>query len=130
MALRGKRINNSIEILWNGSSKIQFVNNFGTFSVGGCWGQSMLLFWKLVRETQMSKHPKATKHHNSTKMLMLLHLRAIYFSTFQYETPFRKSQITVGKLNSPTANIFQGHLKQVCSCTLSFWSAKVRSAQQ
>ena len=27
--------------------------NFSTFSVGGCWGQSMLLFWKLVDKTQM-----------------------------------------------------------------------------
>ena len=27
--------------------------NFSTFSVGGCWGQSMVLFWKLVDKTQM-----------------------------------------------------------------------------
>jgi hypothetical protein len=27
--------------------------NFSTFSVGGCWGQTVLLFWKLVDETQM-----------------------------------------------------------------------------
>ena len=29
--------------------------NFSTFSVGGCWGQSLLLFWKLIDETQMPK---------------------------------------------------------------------------
>ena len=29
--------------------------NFLTFSIGGCWGQPMLLFWKPVDETQMSK---------------------------------------------------------------------------
>ena len=75
--------------LWNGSSKIQFFTDFITFSVGGCWGQPMVLFWKVVNETQMSKPPEATRHHNSTKLLLLLHLRAIYFSTFQYETPCR-----------------------------------------
>ena len=29
--------------------------NFSTFFVGGCWGQPMLHFWKLVDETQMPK---------------------------------------------------------------------------
>ena len=33
----------------------------------------------LVDETQMSKPPEATRHHNSTKLLILLPLRAIYF---------------------------------------------------
>ena len=47
----------------------------------------MLLFWKLIDETQMSTPPKATRHHNSTKLWLLLPLRALYFSTFQYETP-------------------------------------------
>ena len=35
----------------------------GTFSVGGCWGHPMLFFSNLVDETQMSKPPKATRHH-------------------------------------------------------------------
>ena len=39
----------------------------GTLSFGGCWGQPMVLFWKLVDETQISTPPKATRHHNSTK---------------------------------------------------------------
>ena len=47
----------------------------------------MLLFWKLVDETQMSKPPEHTRHHDSRKLLILLPLKAIYFSTFQYETP-------------------------------------------
>ena len=46
--------------------------NFGT-----CWGQAMLLFWKLGDETQTSKSPEATRHHNPTKLLILLTLRAI-----------------------------------------------------
>ena len=35
----------------------------------------------------MSTPPEDTRHHSSTQSLVLLHLRAIYFSTFQYETP-------------------------------------------
>ena len=31
--------------------------NFSTFSVGGCWGQPMLFFWKLIDETQIPKPP-------------------------------------------------------------------------
>ena len=33
--------------------KSKFSLIYGTISVGGCWGQPMLLFWKLVDETQM-----------------------------------------------------------------------------
>ena len=36
---------------------------FSTFSVGGCWGQPMLL----VDETQMPTSHKATRQHNSKK---------------------------------------------------------------
>ena len=61
--------------------------NFSTFSVGGCWGQPMLLFWKLVDETQMVKPPEPTSHHNLRKYLILLPLRAIYFRSLYYETP-------------------------------------------
>ena len=32
----------------------------------------MSLFWKLVDETQISKSLEATRHHNSTKLLILL----------------------------------------------------------
>ena len=48
--------------------------NFSAFPVGGCWGQLMLLFWKLVDETQMSTTPEATSHHSSRKFLILLPL--------------------------------------------------------
>ena len=50
---------------------------FTTFFVGGCWGQLMLLFWKLVDETQMSTTPEATSYHSSRKFSILLPLRAI-----------------------------------------------------
>ena len=39
--------------------------NLNTFSVGGCWGQSIILFWKQMEETQMSTPPEATRHQNS-----------------------------------------------------------------
>ena len=61
--------------------------NFSTFSVRGCRGQPMLLFWKLVDETQMVKPPEPTNYHNPKKYLILLPLRAIYFRSFHYETP-------------------------------------------
>ena len=61
--------------------------NFSTFSVGGCWGQPMLLFWKLVDETQISKPPEPTMNHKSIKWLMLLPLRAELLFTLQYEIP-------------------------------------------
>ena len=56
-----------------------------TLSVGGCWGQPMLFFWKLADETQMVKPPEPTSHHNARKYLTLLPLRAIYFRSLYYE---------------------------------------------
>ena len=82
--------------------KSNFSQISDTFSVGGCWGQPMLLFWKVVDETQMVKPPEPTIHHNSEKYLILLPLRAIYFRSFHYETPcmlrLRKNVIKV-KMN-------------------------------
>ena len=48
-----------------------------TLSVGGCWGQPMSIFWKLVDETQKYNPPEATRHPNSIKLLNLQPLRAI-----------------------------------------------------
>ena len=78
---------NSCPFLWNASSKIQFFTDLSIFSARSCWGQQMLLFWKLVHETQTSKPPEATRQHNSTKSMFLLLLTTTYFSSFQYETP-------------------------------------------
>ena len=38
--------------------------DFSTFSVRGCWGQPVLLFWKLIHETQNLWPPEATRHNN------------------------------------------------------------------
>jgi hypothetical protein len=46
---------------------MKYQDEFSTLSVWGCWGQQMLLFSKLVDETQMSKPPEATRHHNLRK---------------------------------------------------------------
>ena len=51
--------------------------NFSNLSVGGCWRQPMLLFWKMTDQTQNSKPPEAPRHHKSSKFLIPLPLRAI-----------------------------------------------------
>ena len=73
--------------LLNGSSKVHFWLISDTLAVGGCWGWQMLLFWELVNKIQMFKPPEHTRYHDSRQLSILLPLRAIYFSTFQYETP-------------------------------------------
>ena len=67
--------------------KSNFLLIFDTLSVGGCWGQPMLLFWKLIDETQISKPPEPTMHHNSIKLWILLSLSADLLYILQYETP-------------------------------------------
>ena len=64
-----------------------FMLNFCTFSVGGCWSQPMLLFWKLVDETQNLKPREPTIHHNSIKFWVLLPIRADLLCTLQCEIP-------------------------------------------
>ena len=88
--LPGNQTTNTDPFLCHGSSKTQIFTDIWTFSVRGCWGQSILLFWKLVDETQMVKPPEPTSHHNSRKCLILLSLRAIYFISLHYETPCSK----------------------------------------
>ena len=57
---------------------------FGTLSFRGCGGQLLALEWNIRVKRQMST---ATEHEKSTKLLILLPLRTIYFRT--YETPCR-----------------------------------------
>ena len=83
----GTKMTNTGPFLRNESSKTQIFTDFRTFSVRGCWGQSMLLFWKLIHETQISKPPEATRHQNSTILLIILPLRADLLCTLHYETP-------------------------------------------
>ena len=69
----------------NQKSNFQLISE--VFSVRACWGQPMLLFWKLVDETQNSKPPKATRHNSSIKLLILPPLRADLLYILHYETP-------------------------------------------
>ena len=71
------KMTNTGPFLGNGPSKIQFFTDISTISVGGCWGQPMSLFWKLMDETQMSTTLEATSHHSSRKFSILLPLRVI-----------------------------------------------------
>ena len=73
----------------------KFMSNFSTLSVRGCWGQPILLFWKLVDKTQISKPPEPTRHHNSIKLWILLSLRADLLYILQYETPCRSWHIGI-----------------------------------
>ena len=74
-----------IRFCWIVHQKSKFSLISDTSSVGGCWGQPILLFWKLVDETQMVKPPEPTIYHNSKRYLILLPLRAIDFRSFHYE---------------------------------------------
>ena len=47
----------------------------------------MLLLWKLVDKTQISKHSEPSRHHNSIKLWILLPLRADLLFTLQCEIP-------------------------------------------
>ena len=104
LIIPGTKMTNISPFLWNGSSKIILFTDFSTFSVGGCWGQPMLLFWKLIHKTQMSNPPDAASYRNSTKLLILLPLRAIYFYSLHYETPCSKKVL----LNSVSQFVLLG----------------------
>ena len=75
------------KVIFRNSTQNFFISNFSTLSIRGCWGQPILLFWKLVDKTQISKPPEPTRHHNSIKLWILLSLRADLLYILQYETP-------------------------------------------
>ena len=56
-------------------------------SVGGYWGQPILLFWKLVDETQISKPQEYTDTFKQNLTCIFLSVRGILKETFQCETP-------------------------------------------
>ena len=67
--------------------KSNFSLIFCTFSVGGCWGQAMLLFWKQVDETQMTAPREYTDAFIIIKKLFLGGLRGLQSTSKQYERP-------------------------------------------
>ena len=46
-----------------------------------------IFFWKLDDETQISEPPEPAMHHNSTRLLVFLPLRADLLRTLHYGTP-------------------------------------------
>ena len=61
---------------------------YGIFSVGGCWGQSMLFFfWKLVDKTQISKPQDHTDTFKQNLTSIFLSARPKLLLTVQYEIP-------------------------------------------
>ena len=64
--------------------------NSSSFSLRGCWGQPMLLFWKLVDETQISKPQEYTDTFKQNLTCIFLSVRAILIEKFQFETPYRR----------------------------------------
>ena len=86
----------------------------------------MLLFSKLVHETQISKPIKATRHHNLTKFVVCLPLRADLLYTLHYETPCGLYSFEVKNIdiwtwmpaffkhnNSFVANLLSGHNSKI-----------------
>jgi hypothetical protein len=63
--------------------------NFSSFSVRGCWGQPMLLFWKLVDETQIPQPQKYTDTFKKNLPCFFLSVRAISKYALCHEGPCR-----------------------------------------
>ena len=93
--------------------KSKFSLIFDTLSLRVCWGQPMVFFKKLINETQMGKPLEPTRHHNSGKLLILLslRLRAIYFTSFHYETPCNNTKMIRHFLNIKIPNPTGCHRK-------------------
>ena len=72
-------------ILWVESWNYKF--NFDILQTWRCGGQAMSSIQKLMDDTQMPIAPEQAFKEKSTKLLILLPIRTIYFRTFQFETP-------------------------------------------
>ena len=64
-----------------------YENPFWILALRGCWGQPMLVFWKLVAETQISKPQEYTDTFRQNLTCIFLSARAILKETVQCETP-------------------------------------------
>ena len=58
-----------------------------SFSVGGCWGQNMLLFWKLVDETQIPQSQEYTDTFKQNLTCTFLSIRGNLEYTLCHEGP-------------------------------------------
>ena len=94
---------------------------FGNLSFRGCGGQPLSLLWNIRVKSQM---PAATEHdfkEKSTKLLILLPLRTIYFRTCQCETPC-SNYYNEKKYNNHYEHNFEGKAKiRVFLALISKW---------
>ena len=65
-----------------------------SFSVGGCWGQNMLLFWKLVDETQIPQSQEYTDTFKQNLTCTFLSIRGNLKYTLCHEGPCRFPSVT------------------------------------
>ena len=72
--------------------KSNFSLTYGTLSDGGCWGQPMLLFQKLVDESQLPKPQEYTDTFILTKKLFLVGLRGLQNISKPVERPCSSSR--------------------------------------
>ena len=82
-------------LCWMDHQKPKILLIYGTFSVRGCWGQSMLLFWKLVDETELSKSQDRTDTFKNNLTSIFLSVRPKLLLTFQYEIPCRYLELII-----------------------------------
>ena len=82
-----------VSFCWMDHQKSNFSLISDTLPVRGCWGQPMLLFWKVIDETQMGNPRDHAVRDISSKFSIFLPLRAILKKPYHYETPCRYMQI-------------------------------------
>ena len=61
----------------------------------------MLLFLKQIHKTQMFNPPEAASYRNSTKILIFLPLRAIYFTRYAMRHPVTKDLAKIDQALRP-----------------------------
>ena len=100
--------------LWN------IMLNFSTFSVRGCWGQSILLFQELVFETKISKPQDFRTTFKWILACIFLTVRPKLLVTFHYEIPCNES---LSQKTTCKGNIFKYYLGLLNSQTIEikFW---------
>ena len=85
--------------------------NFGSISVGGCRGQPMLLFWKTIDKTQMSKPLKCAASFFKTWRSILVGHFGFQSVLLEIETPcivFWKRSTHNGNFLLKSAGLFAG----------------------
>ena len=97
-----------------------------SLSVGGSWGLLLLLFWKLINETQMGKPLEPTRHHNSWKLLILLPSEPFTSVVFEFcpERGFMISFVTVYVFITCKSKQHSSHIKLLriiwSSCIITY----------